>query len=59
MPRLIAVVMSDAFKGIDVLLPETEGVRLSVEEINAVITEAGAEAGMVGIMQGKSNVKTP
>ncbi|MCS6497142.1 hypothetical protein NX905_23145 [Burkholderia thailandensis] len=45
--------MSNALKGIDVFLgilkDKTNGARLSIEEINEVIAEAGAEAGMGGL----------
>lgn len=45
--------MSSNHKGVDaflgILKGKTNGARLSVEEINDSIAEAGAEAGMVGI----------
>lgn len=46
--------MSDIPKGI--LKGKTNGVRLSIEEINEAIAEAGAEAGVAGIMPGSGNV---
>ncbi|KVP14764.1 hypothetical protein WJ85_13600 [Burkholderia ubonensis] len=45
--------MSNALKGIDaflgILKGKTNGARLSIEEINEAIAEAGAEAGMGGL----------
>ncbi|WP_244099584.1 hypothetical protein [Burkholderia pyrrocinia] len=45
--------MSNNLKGIDaflgILKGKTNGARLSIEEINDAIAEAGAEAGMAGI----------
>lgn len=45
--------MSDARKGVDALIGilkgKTNGARLSIEEINDAIAEAGAEASMAGI----------
>ncbi|MDN7597796.1 hypothetical protein QZM01_27485 [Burkholderia multivorans] len=46
--------MSDTPKGI--LKGKTNGVRLSIEEINEAIAEAGAEAGVAGITPGSGNV---
>ncbi|QHQ28287.1 hypothetical protein XACN24_07540 [Xanthomonas albilineans] len=48
--------MSDVLKGVDafigILKGKTNGARLSIEEINEAIAEAGAEAGMSGVTVG-------
>lgn len=46
--------MSDTLKGI--LRGKTNGARLSIEEINEAIAEAGAEAGIAGITPGNESV---